>query len=125
MISDEIPVENAGTAFGKAFSIERHEGLHDPLQHRDIATDLHQIVGRGDRRRTQRQHLDRVLRRCEPLQPALAQRVEDDNRHSPLRDLAQRRQHARVIRPGIVAYTKKRVAIIEILERHGSLANTN
>ena len=125
MISDEITVENAGAAFGKAFGIERHEGLHDPLQHRDISANLHQIVGRGDRRRAQRQHFDRVLRRREPFQSALAQRIEYDNRHSPLRDFAQRRQHAWVIGPGIMADTEERVAMIEILQGHGSLADTN
>ena len=125
MISDEITVENAGAAFGKAFGIERHEGLHDSLQHRDIAADLHQVVGRGDGRRTQCQHFDGALRRCEPLQSALTQWIEDDNWHSALRDLAQRRQHARMISAGIVADAKERVAMIEILQGHGSLADTN
>jgi hypothetical protein len=125
MISDEISVENAGTAFGKAFSIERHEGLHDSLQYRDISANLHQIVGRGDRRRAQRQHFDGMLRRCEPFQSALTQRIEDENRHSPLRDLAQCRQHAGMIGPGIVADTEKRVAVIEILQGHGPLADTD
>jgi hypothetical protein len=84
VICDEVAVENTCAAFGEALRVERHEGLHDSLQHRDVAADLHQIIGRGDRRRAQRQHFDGVLRRSEPLQPALAQRVEDDDRHASL-----------------------------------------
>src|SRR6267142_1026301 len=91
----------------------------------DIAAEQQQIVGRRDRRRAQHEHLDRMLRRCESLQPALAQRVEYVNRHSLLRDLAQRRQHAWVIGPGIMADTKQCVAIIEVLQGHRSLADTD
>ena len=125
VICNEFAVENTRSAFGKAFGIKRHEALHDTFQHRDVAADLHQIIGRSDRRRTQGQHLDRVLRRGEPLQPALAQRVEDDDRHPSLGHLAQRGQHAWVIGPGIVADAKDRVAMVEILERHGSLADAD
>jgi hypothetical protein len=55
----------------------------------------------------------------------LAQRIEHDDRHAPLGNLAQRRQHTRVISPGIMADAEQRVAMIEILQRHGSLADAN
>ena len=125
MILDEFTVENARAAFGEALCIQCHHGLHHPLENRDVAADLHQIVGRGDRRRAHRQHLDGVLRRREAFQSALAQRIEDDDRHAPLRGLAQRRQHPRVIGPGIMADAKDRVAMIEVFQRHRSLADAD
>jgi hypothetical protein len=41
---DELTVEEPRAALREAFGVERKHSLHDPLKHRDIAADLHEIV---------------------------------------------------------------------------------
>ncbi len=71
------------------------------------------------------QHLDRMLRRQEALQPALLQRVEHHDGAAALRHIAQRRQHARMVGAGIVAHAENEVGVVEVFERHRAFADAD
>ena len=122
---DERVVEHRRAVFGACGRVERDHRLRDALQRRRVAADLDLQVGRGDRRRAAGRHLDRRLRRFEPFERALAQRIEDHARHTALRRVAQRGHHPRVVGAGVVAHRQDQRGGIEILERHRRLADAD
>ena len=63
-------------------------------------------------------HLDRALRIGEALQPALAQRIERDDRHAAFAGFLQRMQHARRVGAGVMAEEEHAVGVLEILQQH-------
>jgi hypothetical protein len=65
------------------------------------------------------------LRRRKTFQASFAQRIDRDDRHPALGSFAQRRQHARMVGAGVVADAEDAIAVIEILQRHGSLADAD
>ncbi len=60
MFGDEVVIEHRRVCGG--IRVEREQRLHDALEHRGVAADLHLIVGGSDRRIAEGRHLDRVLR---------------------------------------------------------------
>ncbi|CCK06529.1 hypothetical protein BN128_350 [Cronobacter sakazakii 696] len=83
------------------------------------------IVGRGERSGTQRQHLNRALRRGKAFQTALAKRVNSDNSRAALRDFAQRAEHTRMISAGIMTDAQHQIAVVEIVKLYGAFADAD
>ena len=122
---DEDPVEQPLAAGCEICGVGGDQRLHHALEHGDVAPDLELIIGRRDRGRAKRRHLDRILRRGEPLQTALPQRVEHDNRRAALRHLTQSAEHAWMVGAGVVSDGKDGVAVVEVFQRHRALADAD
>ncbi len=99
--------------------------LHDPLESRDIAADADLAILAGDPRLAEGRHLDRILGCGKPLESALAQWVEHDDRHAAARRPVQLRQHSRAVGAGILTDDEDRVGIGEVVEQHGPLADAD
>ena len=102
--------------------MHRQQTFHHAFQHRRVAADAHFVIGGRQLRRTHRQHLNRALRRGKAFQAALAQRIDRHYGFAALRDVAQRRQHTRMVGAGIVADTEHQIAAIEVLQLYRALA---
>ena len=98
------------------------QGLHDSLQRGRVTAHLDLVVGRGDRRRAEQTHLDRVLRIGKSLQRPLLERIQHDDRHTAARAFVQRAHHARMVGSGVVTDREDQVACVEVIQRDGSLA---
>ena len=88
VFGDEGMVQHAGTAGGQIRCVGLQQPLHHAFEQRQIAADLHLVIGLGDRRGGVGQHLPGMLRRGEALQAAFAQRIHRHDGHAPLRYLA-------------------------------------
>src|SRR5471030_1480814 len=66
-----------------------------------------------------------MLRTREAFETAFTQRVDRDDRGTALRAFAQFSQHPRMVRRRILAEEQKGIRVLEILERHGSLAHAH
>ena len=117
---DEIAVQDAA-----ALLIQLQQRLHDALERRRVAARLDLEIGRGDRRGAERRHFQDVLRIGEAFQRALAQRIEDDDRHASARRLVQGAHHARMVGAGVVTHRDDELGPLEIVQRHGALADAD
>ena len=63
-----------------------------------------------------RQHLERVLRVDEDLEPLLPHGIEGDDRHASLGGVLQRMEEARAVRSGVLAEEEHRVALLKVVE---------
>ncbi len=71
------------------------------------------------------QHFKLVLRIGKPLQPALADRIENDNARAAFSRTAQIAQHARMIGARILTDDENGVSHFEIFQKHRALADTD
>ena len=83
------------------------------------------MILRADLRLGQRQHLQRVLRIGEALEPALTQGIECDDRYAALPDLIELMQHARTVDADILAEEEHAVSMVEILDLHRADRNAD
>ena len=70
-------------------------------------------------------HPARLLRVLEPDQPGLGQRVHRHDLAAVAFGLFQRRQHARMVRAGVLADDEDQVGFVDIVQRHGALADAD
>ena len=96
------------------------DGLADAEQRRDVAADpdLHVLV--ADLGFLARQHLVRRLRVDEPLQSALAQRINGDDLDPALHRLLQLVQHPRRRGGDVLRDVEDAVAVLEIGQGRGA-----
>ena len=83
VIGDKDRVEHRRLAGAPRGDVRLEHQLHDALERGGIAADPDLAVFAGDTGRSETRHLDRILRRSEPLQGPFLQRVEDDDRDVP------------------------------------------
>ncbi len=114
VFGDEGSIEETAAARAEVHGVGSQQCLHHSLEHGRVATDPDEMIGRRERRRAQRRHLDWRLRILESLQAPLVQRIDDDDRCAAQGNLAQCAQHARMIRAGIVADAEDRIGKREI-----------
>ena len=117
VFGDELEIENAFASGLFRGRIECQDCLTQSHQRRLVAADLDLVVLRTYRRGLAGKHLDRTLRIGETFEAALAQRVENDNRHAALGTFLQVVQHARAVCPRIVAEEQNTIGRCEIVER--------
>ncbi|MNV26249.1 hypothetical protein D3C71_1173660 [compost metagenome] len=117
---DEGVIQDAGR-----LAVRLHQRLHDALERRRVAADLHLVVGGRDAGRAERAHFNGVLRVGKAFQRAFTQGVEHNDRHAAPRAFMQGAHHARVIGAGVVAHRDDQVAGVEIIERHRALADAD
>ena len=121
--ANEIPVQDLRLLGGTGSLVRFDQDLHDPLEDGDVATDTHLEKLRADRRRRQRDHLNRALRRLEAFQRPLAERIERDDRGPSAGRVAQAGHHPRAVGARILAEDENAVGLVEILQQHGPLAD--
>src|SRR4030081_2034167 len=85
MLFDKYTIEDRLTARLDSGVVCLEHVLHDTLERRDVAADADLAILARDARRPQRDHFDRILRRREAFQRALAKRVQDHDRHATTR----------------------------------------
>jgi hypothetical protein len=122
---DERAVEKAAPARGEVFVVPFEDPFHQTFERRQIAPRLDLMVGRGDRGRAEGCHLDRILRRGKLFECTLLQRVEDDDRDAAPGGLMQCGHHPGMVCARVMAEAEDGVGVIEILERHGALADAD
>jgi hypothetical protein len=83
------------------------------------------MILRANLRLGQRQHLQRVLRIGEALEPALTQGIECDDRYAALPDLIELMQHARTVDADILAEEEHAIGLVEVLDLHCAYRNAN
>jgi hypothetical protein len=88
-----------------------------------IAADADLQQHRDDWRRSQRRHRHRILRHMEALRRPLAERVDDAG--AAARGIARAGHHPRAVGAGIPAEDDDGVGQVEILGRHGALADAD
>ena len=86
----------------------------------DVAAALHLQVLRRDQFALVEHQLDGILRVGEALEPALAQRIEGDDRATAPARLLQLVQHPRRVRADVLAEEEDAVAMLEIVEIDGA-----
>ena len=94
--------------------VDLEHGLADAEEERLVAADLDLDELARERDATGEQ-IERMLRMREPRQADFAQRIDADDRRAALRRLAQRRQHARVVRARVLADHEDQIAVLEVV----------
>ena len=113
VLGDEVVVEHARSRRGSRASSSA--SMHAPCTCRSCAAmsppALHLVVLRADLRSRRPVSISRGdLRVGEALQPALAQRIEGDDRHAALARILQLVQHARAVAADVLAEEEDAVA---------------
>jgi hypothetical protein len=114
---EKIVIENraVGLRFFQNEFRHRADGGH-------VASDLHLVVMRADRRAAAEEHVDGILRMREIQQTRFLKRIETHDSRAALRGFLELGEHARVVGARILTKHKNRVGLFKILERHGALA---
>ena len=115
---DEAPVEDAGAPDLQRLPVGCDERLAHPGDRREIATGLDLMVLGRDLSGVACRHLHHRLRVGEPLQSALAQGVEGDDRNPAFPRLLQLVQHTGRVRADILAEEQNQVGRLEIVQHH-------
>ncbi|PMQ06159.1 hypothetical protein DyAD56_05860 [Dyella sp. AD56] len=105
--------------------IHLQQRFHDAFECCRIAANLYLQIRRCNRRRAERRHLQRILRIGEALQRAFLQRIEHDDGRTATCHLMQRAHHARMVGARVVAHRDNEFAMVEVVQRHRTLANAN
>ena len=125
VLGDERVIDDGGLTAAARHVIALDHVFDDALDRCQVTTDADLMVFGADAGGAQRQHLDLALRIGKALQPALAQRVERHDVRAALGGLAQLAEHARVVRPRVLAEDEDGVGAGEIIERDGALAHAD
>ena len=125
MLLDEGEIQHRLSPRANGRFVRFENKLHHALQRRDVAADADLAIFAGDPGRAESRHLDRVLRRGEPLERAFTQRVHGHDRNAAPRRLAQRGHHPRAVGAGILPNHEDRVGLLEILQHDRALADAN
>ena len=119
VLLDEGHVEHA-FAFRLGLVVGGEDMLADAEHHRDVAADLDLMVLTADPGFLAGQHLRRILRVDEGLQPFFPHRVEGDDLHAALGRILQRMQETRTVRAGVLAEEEHRIAIRKVIVDDGA-----
>ena len=122
---DEIHVEHPRLAAALRGQVEFEHMLGHALDQRVVPAQARADEHRTDPVVRQAQHVQRMLRARETLEPAFAQRVDRHDGRAALGAIAQLAHHAGVIRGRVLPEQQQRVGMLEIVECDGALADAH